>query len=62
MTYILNMIKNISEFKGWFTVNIETVGISILFIYIFNIIIGLLPLYKVLRKTPAKILARHDIE
>jgi ABC-type antimicrobial peptide transport system permease subunit len=45
-----------------YIVNIKTVGISILIVYIFNIIVGLAPLYKVLRKTPAKILARHDVE
>ena len=45
-----------------FVVNFETVGISILLIYVFNIVVGLLPLYRVLRRTPAEILARHDIE
>ena len=35
---------------------------AILIIYGFNIIVGLLPLFKILRKTPAEIFARHDIE
>ena len=34
----------------------------VLMTYLFNIIVGLMPLFKVLRKTPAKILSRHDVQ
>ena len=33
----------------------------VLFIYVFNILIGLLPVINTIRKTPAKILSRNDI-
>lgn len=62
MTYILSQISRISYVSRMFIVNFTTVGISVLIIYLFNIIVGLAPLYKVLRKTPAQILARHDVE
>lgn len=62
MTYILKCLTNIAEFSRWFDVSLGTVGVGILLIYAFNIIVGTLPLFKVLRKTPAKIFARHDIE
>ena len=62
MTYILTTLTKASDFARIYTVNIQTIGISIILIYAFNIIVGLLPLFKVLRKTPAQILARHDIE
>jgi ABC-type antimicrobial peptide transport system permease subunit len=62
MTYILNQISKISYVDRMFIINFKTIGISILIVYLFNIIVGLAPLYKVLRKTPAKILARHDVE
>ena len=62
MTYILYGFARIPYVGGMFVVNFETVGISILLIYVFNIVVGLLPLYRVLRRTPAEILARHDIE
>lgn len=62
MTYFLYIINNISEFKGWFTVNIETICISILLIYLFNIFISILPLFKVLRKRPTMILAGNEIQ
>jgi ABC-type antimicrobial peptide transport system permease subunit len=62
MAYILSQVSKIPYVNRLYIVNIKTVGISILIVYIFNIIVGLAPLYKVLRKTPAKILARHDVE
>ncbi len=62
MTYILYTLSQNTYLSRTYIVNFTTVGISILLIYVFNILVGLLPLFKVLRKTPAKILARHDIE
>ena len=62
MSYILGQVSKIPYVDRMFIINFKTVGISILLVYAFNIIVGLLPLFKVLRKTPAKILARHDVE
>lgn len=62
MTYILNGISNIHYVDRMFIINNKTVGISILIVYLFNIIIGLMPLHRVLKKTPAQILSRHDLE
>lgn len=61
MTYILSQVSQIPYVDRIFIINFGTVGISILLVYLFNIIVGLLPLYRVLRKTPARILARHDV-
>lgn len=62
MTYILSQVSKIPYVDRMFIINNKTVGISILIVYLFNIIIGLMPLHRVLKKTPAKILARYDIE
>lgn len=62
MTYILSQIVDIPYVGRMFVVNLSTVAISVLLIYAFNMIVGLIPLFRVLRKTPAQILARHDIE
>lgn len=62
MAYILSQVSKIPYVDRMFIINFSTVGISILLVYAFNIIVGLLPLFKVLRKTPARILARHDVE
>ena len=62
MTYCLYQISKIPFVERVFIVNFQTIGLSILIIYAFNIIVGLLPLFKVIKKAPAQILARHDIE
>jgi len=62
MSYILSQIAQIPYVSRMFIIDFKTVGISILIVYVFNIIVGLLPLYKVIRKTPAVILARHDVQ
>ncbi len=62
MTYVLATLTKAPEFAGLYTVNLQTIGTSIILIYAFNIVVGLLPVFNVLRKAPAQILARHDIE
>lgn len=62
MTYILTQVSKIYYVNRMFIINFKTVGLSIAIVYLFNIIVGLLPLHRVLKKTPARILARHDLE
>ena len=62
MSYILKEISKIPYVTRMFIISTKTVGISIILVYVFNVIVGLMPLFKVLRKTPAQILARHDVE
>ena len=62
MTYIMQGIKQIPFIGNEFVVNFVTIGLSTIIVYAFNIIVGLMPLFRVLRKTPAGILARHDLE
>jgi len=62
MTYILSAVSNVPHIGRMYIVNGLTVGLSVLIIYLFNIIVGLMPLFRVLKNTPAKILARHDVE
>ena len=62
MAAILSAIAQIPYIGGMYIANTLTVGISILLVYGFNVLVGLLPLFRVIRKTPAQILARHDVE
>lgn len=62
MTYILKAITKVSYMSKMYIVSLGTVGTAILIIYGFNLLVGLLPLFKVLRKRPARILARHDVD
>jgi ABC-type antimicrobial peptide transport system permease subunit len=45
-----------------FLVDAKTIIITIIFSYLFNLFVGLLPVYKTIRKTPAQILSRTDIQ
>ena len=62
MAYIIKMLTKISLLASSFVLNLPVVLISIIIMYAFNIVVGLIPVINVLRRTPASILARHDID
>lgn len=62
MTYILVGITKLPLLNEKFLLNSTTMLISLLIIFGCNIIFGLLPVYKTIRKTPANILSRTDID
>ena len=62
MSYIIKMLMSIELLASSFVLNIWVVLISVILMYAFNIIVGLIPVINVLRHTPANILARHDID
>ena len=62
MTYILYNLTGISYLENMFMVNIFTYLLSVILVLIFNLIVGLFPVYNTIRKTPAEILARYDVD
>ena len=62
MSYILKILTHISYFEAKYVVNASVILISIILVFIFNVIIGLLPVFNTIRKTPAQILSRHDLD
>lgn len=62
MSYILSCVSQIKYLSSMFVINFWVILLSIILVYAFNIIVGLLPLFGVLRKTPSAILSRHDLE
>ena len=62
MSYILNTLINNIDISKMFIMNWNIIGLSVLLIYGFNLLVGLIPLYTVVEETPAKIFARHDVE
>ncbi len=62
MAYIIKVLRTLALFRSAFVLNFQVVFVSIVLMYLFNILIGLLPVFNVLRHTPAAILSRHDIE
>ena len=62
MSYILKTITEIKMLERLFMINPFTVILSIILVYLFNLIVGLIPVFNVVRKTPAEILSRHDLD
>ena len=61
MAFIIKQLSSVNYFSNIYLMNYKILIIIIIFIYLFNLIIGLLPVNKVLRQTPSKILSRTDI-
>lgn len=62
MAYILNVLSSVKYLSDLFVINVFGIIITVIFIYLFNLIVGLLPVFNTMRKTPAQILARHDLD
>ena len=62
MSLILKELTNIQALSNLFLIDYRVIVLSIIVIYILNIIMGLLPIYRVIRKNPAEILARNDVD
>ena len=61
-TYILKKITSVKYFKYTFIINFKVILISVMIVYIFNVLISLIPVFNLIRKTPANILSRNDID
>ena len=62
MSYIIYMIKDIPYIGNSYMMNYGVILICIIFLYLFNIIIGLIPVFNTVRKTPASILSSHEVD
>ena len=62
IAYILKNLSTISFFVGRYCINYLSVGSAIITVFIFNILVGLLPVYKTIKKRPSEILSRTDID
>lgn len=61
MSYILKGLQLVPYYQDQFMYNGTVLGISIAIIVGFNILVGLLPVHNVIRKTPAKILSGNSV-
>ena len=62
MAYILHILSGIIYLRSFILVNSSVIIISIIIIYLFNLLIGLLPVINTIRKRPAIILSRYDLD
>lgn len=60
--YIMKVITNVPSMQNIIMVNIKTILEAIIICYGFNLLVGLIPVFATLRKTPAAILARTDLD
>lgn len=60
--YCIHVLSDINYVSRNFTMNIYVIVLCILLMYFFNIVVGLIPVFNTMRKTPAQILARHDLD
>ena len=61
MAYIIHGMCQISYIAAQFMMNPFIFLLSLAIVFVFNMIAGLLPVFNTLRKTPAAILARNDV-
>jgi len=61
MTYILKELSGVSMLSRTIVMNGYTFIISAILIVGFNLLFGLIPVYRTIRKTPARILSRTDL-
>ena len=62
MAYILKVASTIYYIGNYICIDGLVVLVTIVVMYLFNIIVGLLPVFNTVRKRPARILARHDLD
>lgn len=62
MGSIMKEVAGIPILGNMFVMNTFIMGIGIILVYLLNIVIGLLPVYSTIKKTPAEILSRNDVD
>ena len=62
MSYIIQGLRLVSYYADQFMFNSIVVIISAAILVVFNIVIGLLPVHNVIRKTPARILSSNNVD
>jgi ABC-type antimicrobial peptide transport system permease subunit len=61
MNYLVYKLQGISYLENMFICSTETVLGSLILIFAFNLLFGLMPVFRTLIKRPAAILARTDV-
>ncbi|MBQ2872822.1 MAG: ABC transporter ATP-binding protein/permease [Bacilli bacterium] len=62
MSYCLYVLSDINYISQNYVMNIYVVIFCLVIMYVFNIVVGLIPVFNTMRKTPAQILSRHDLD
>lgn len=60
-SYIIYQLTTVAYYANKFLMNGTTILNMIIIVYLFNLLVGLLPCALTVRKTPAQIMSRSDI-
>ena len=61
MAYIINGLIKVPYIGDSFMMNPVIFAVAFGTVFVFNILAGLMPVFNTMRKTPAEILARNDV-
>ena len=62
MGYCISVLSDIKYVGRNYIMNVGVILLCIILLYVFNIVISLIPVFNTMRKTPAEILSRHDLD
>lgn len=62
MAYILDVLSKVKILSKMIFISPTLILVSILLVYLFNLLFGLFPIYFTVRKRPAEILSRYDVD
>ena len=62
MSYCLHVLSDIDYIGRNYVMNIYIMILCIILIYLFNIIVGLIPVFNTIRKSPARILSGKEVD
>ena len=62
ISYCLYVLSDIDYVGSNYMMNIYVLILCLIIVYAFNILVGLIPVFNTMRKTPAQILSRHEID
>ncbi|MEA4921875.1 MAG: ATP-binding cassette domain-containing protein [Eubacteriaceae bacterium] len=62
MSYIVSRLTRIEYLKDNYLIDPGIMAVGLILIFALNIIFGLIPVFRTLRKTPAEILSRTDVD
>ena len=62
MSFTLDRLTSVQFFKEQFMINTKIILLTIILVYTFNFLVGSFPVYNTIKKTPASILSRPDVD
>ena len=62
MSYCLHVLSDINYIGRNYVMNVYVMVLCIVIMYVFNIIVGLIPVFNTIRKSPARILSGKEVD